>query len=162
LAEALQLSEDERTHLAKLAAMTSAPELCPAPGVLASEVRPTIVQLLHSVDPTPAFVMGPLNDILAPGVEACQYRNAMRDPVEQFAFDGYDQLDADMKRDLSDDGWWFDTAALTPEQTAEKLVREVSERARTLGELAAIPEFAIRWDRARAEKRRAKRLSGPG
>jgi hypothetical protein len=34
-----------------------------------------------------------------------------------------------MKRDLGEDGWWFDTSALTPTQTAQQLVREAAERA---------------------------------
>jgi hypothetical protein len=66
---------------------------------------------------------------LAPGVEVCRHRNAMRDRDEQFEFDGYHQLEADMKRDLGEVGWWFDTSALTPTQTAQRLVREAAERA---------------------------------
>ena len=89
--------------------------------------RATLDQLLALLSPRPVRLV-----ILAPGVEVCRHRNATRHQFEQFAFDGYEQLDADMKRDLSDDAWWFDTAALTPEQTAEKLVREAAERARSL------------------------------
>ena len=33
-----------------------------------------------------------------------------------------------MKRELADIGWWFDTSALTPDATAEQLVREVAAR----------------------------------
>ena len=66
---------------------------------------------------------------LAPGVEVCQHRNATREPEERFEFDGYHQLEADMQRELGEIGWWFDTSALTPTQTAEKLVREAAERA---------------------------------
>jgi predicted kinase len=66
---------------------------------------------------------------LAPGVEVCESRNAARDPAEQFAFDGYHRLDAEMRRDLGDLGWWFDTSALTPTETAEQLVREAAVRA---------------------------------
>jgi hypothetical protein len=68
--------------------------------------------------------------VLAPGVEVCKHRNATRHPWERFAFDGYEQLDANMQRDLTYDAWWFDTAALTPEQTAAKLVREAAHRVR--------------------------------
>ena len=83
--------------------------------------------LLALLSPRPVRLV-----ILAPGVEVCRHRNATRDPIEQFAFDGYDQLDADMKRDLGDVAWWFDTATLTPEETAEQLICEVVERARPL------------------------------
>jgi predicted kinase len=65
---------------------------------------------------------------LAPGVEVCQHRNATRAPEERFEFDGYHQLEADMQRELGEAGWWFDTSALTPSETAEQLVREVAER----------------------------------
>jgi predicted kinase len=66
---------------------------------------------------------------LAPGVEACQQRNATRALDERFEFHGYDRLDAEMRRDLGDVGWWFDTSALTPAETAEQLVREALDRA---------------------------------
>ena len=67
--------------------------------------------------------------VLAPGIDACQYRNTIRDPRERFDFDGYETLDADMKREFGDVGWWFDTAALTPDQTADRIIREASRRA---------------------------------
>ncbi|MFD5899749.1 AAA family ATPase [Streptomyces sp. NPDC060366] len=67
--------------------------------------------------------------VLAPGIEVCRYRNTIRDPQDRFDFDGYEALDADMKRQFGDAGWWFDTAALTPGQTADRIVREASRRA---------------------------------
>jgi predicted kinase len=70
--------------------------------------------------------------ILAPGVEVCKQRNASRDSDERFEFDGYEQLEADMKHDLGDIAWWFDTSALTPEETAEQLVREAAVHAAPL------------------------------
>jgi hypothetical protein len=83
--------------------------------------------LLALLSPRPTRLV-----ILAPGVDVCKDRNAMRDPDEQFAFDGYHQLEADMKRDLRDLAWWFDTSALTPEETADELVREAVNRAAPL------------------------------
>jgi adenylylsulfate kinase-like enzyme len=67
--------------------------------------------------------------VLTPGVEVCQYRNSIRDPRERFDFDGYEALDADMKREFGDVGWWFDTGALTPDETADRIVREARHRA---------------------------------
>jgi adenylylsulfate kinase-like enzyme len=67
--------------------------------------------------------------VLAPGIEVCQYRNTIRDPQERFDFDGYEALDAGMKRELGDVGWWLDTAALTPEETADRIIREAHHRA---------------------------------
>jgi predicted kinase len=66
---------------------------------------------------------------LAPGVEVCRQRNATRDPDEQFEFDGYHRLDREMRRDLGEIGWWFDTSTLTPADTAAQLVREAATRA---------------------------------
>jgi predicted kinase len=83
--------------------------------------------LLALMSPRPARLV-----ILAPGVEVCQHRNATRHPDEQFQFDGYEHLEADMKDHLGDIGWWFDTSALTPEETAEQLVREAAVRAAPL------------------------------
>jgi hypothetical protein len=56
--------------------------------------------------------------ILAPGIDVCRRRNATRDPQERFEFDGYEGLETDMKREFGNCAWWFDTAALTPEETA--------------------------------------------
>lgn len=67
--------------------------------------------------------------VLSPGIEACQYRNTLRDPRERFDFDGYEYLDASMKRELGDAGWWFDTAALTTEETADGIFREARHHA---------------------------------
>ncbi|MFI8949751.1 AAA family ATPase [Streptomyces sp. NPDC053750] len=67
--------------------------------------------------------------VLAPGIEVCRYRNTIRAPRERFDFDGYEDLEAAMKRELGDRGWWFDTAALTPEETADRVVREAGRRA---------------------------------
>jgi len=70
--------------------------------------------------------------VLAPGIEVCRQRNRARPPHEQFAFEGYEHLEADMERDLADGAWWFDTAALTPDETAARLVREGVDRAAPL------------------------------
>ncbi|NUR92758.1 MAG: AAA family ATPase [Nonomuraea sp.] len=67
--------------------------------------------------------------VLAPGIEVCRYRNTIRDPREQFDFDGYEDLDADMKREVGDVGWWFDTAGLTPEETVDRIIGEAPYRA---------------------------------
>jgi predicted kinase len=63
--------------------------------------------------------------VLDPGIDVCMDRNAGRDPEDQFEFDGYERLDADMKRELGDIGWWLDTSAMTAAQTAERLTVEL-------------------------------------
>lgn len=67
--------------------------------------------------------------ILAPGIAACKHRNDIRDPDEQFFFDGYEVLEAAMQQELGDTGWWFDTSGLTPEQTAARVLAEAGQRA---------------------------------
>ena len=64
--------------------------------------------------------------VLDPGIEACRSRNAGRDPEDRFEFDGYERLDADMRREFGDIGWWLDTSAMTADQTAERLAVELA------------------------------------
>ena len=56
------------------------------------------------------------------GAEACRQRDAARHPDEQFAFDGHDELTATMRDGYGTLGWWLDTSALPPEETAERVV----------------------------------------
>jgi transcriptional regulator with XRE-family HTH domain len=65
LADALRLSTDERIHLRRLAkAAGGGPGLCPAMAA-AREVRPTMRALLDRLEPTPAYLLNRLGDILA-------------------------------------------------------------------------------------------------
>src|SRR5262249_21364504 len=59
LAGALKLTDDERTHMAKLAAVAGSPELCPTPAPLGEEVATGVRLLLDDLGSTPAFVVGP-------------------------------------------------------------------------------------------------------
>jgi hypothetical protein len=67
--------------------------------------------------------------VLDPGSDTCRYRNQIRSPEEQFFFDGYDELRAAMRGGFGNLGWWFDTSALSAEESAERILREVAERA---------------------------------
>lgn len=67
--------------------------------------------------------------VLAPGPQVCRERNTTRDPEQRFDFHGYEDLEAAMRRELGDSGWWFDTSMLTPEQTADQIVAEAEQRA---------------------------------
>jgi adenylylsulfate kinase-like enzyme len=67
--------------------------------------------------------------VLAPGLQVCQQRNAARDPRQRVDYD-YSPLEIEMRRELADLGWWFDTSALTPDQTADQILREASRRAK--------------------------------
>ena len=42
--------------------------------------------------------------VLSPGTASCKYRNTIRATEEQFHFDGYEALDASMRRELGDVG----------------------------------------------------------
>ncbi len=70
--------------------------------------------------------------VLDPGIDVCKSRNAARDPETQFEFDGYERLDADMRREFGDLGWWLDTSALTADQTAVLLVEGLASRTTAL------------------------------
>lgn len=65
IADALRLSPDERHHLHKLTLLSTTPELCPTIEPPVREVSPTIRLLLDRLGPTPAFVKGPMYELLA-------------------------------------------------------------------------------------------------
>jgi transcriptional regulator with XRE-family HTH domain len=65
LADAMRLTDDERAHLGKLAAVTQNVELCPSAMPPARTVRPTVQALLDRLEPAPAFVLNGLSDVLA-------------------------------------------------------------------------------------------------
>jgi cytidylate kinase len=67
--------------------------------------------------------------ILAPGIDVCKARNAGRPVEEQFAFDGYERLQAEMAREFSDVGWWLDTSEQTARETADLVVARVEQDA---------------------------------
>ncbi len=62
--------------------------------------------------------------VLAPGVDACRERNRLRDPDDQFFFDGYEALTAGMRDGFGSVGWWFDTSRLGPEETAVRIIAD--------------------------------------
>jgi transcriptional regulator with XRE-family HTH domain len=65
LADALRLDNEQRRQFALLALVTQRAPLCPAARPLARAVAPTVAALLERLGPTPAFVAGPINDVLA-------------------------------------------------------------------------------------------------
>ena len=77
--------------------------------------------LLNLLAPRPVRLV-----TLAPGAAVCRQRNATRDPHERWDFANYDRLHADMRQGFGDVGWWFDTSALDPEETAERIVRDAT------------------------------------
>lgn len=65
IADALLLTHEERKHLYVLSKVGSEPEMCPSYQPPSREVTPTVRQVLDRLDPTPAFVVGPLFDVVA-------------------------------------------------------------------------------------------------
>lgn len=66
--------------------------------------------------------------VLAPGVEVCRRRNAARGLQE---FVDYDDaaLNAALRREFTGTGWWFDNAALTAPETADRILRDAGSLA---------------------------------
>jgi transcriptional regulator with XRE-family HTH domain len=65
LADALRLDDDQRQQFGRLAVGAQSHELCPAARPLTRAVAPTVTALLERLGTTPAFVVGPANDVLA-------------------------------------------------------------------------------------------------
>lgn len=68
LAAALQLDGDEARHMVALAAHGAGPHVerfCPSTPALDAAVPPAIRLLLDQIHPTPAFVLGPIGDVVA-------------------------------------------------------------------------------------------------
>ncbi|WP_052848792.1 AAA family ATPase [Streptomyces avicenniae] len=88
-------------------------------------IVPTRAQLdffLARLAPRPVHLV-----VLAPGPAVCAARNAARDPRERVPYDPV-ALDAQMRAELADHGWWLDTSTLTPEETARRVVRDAARR----------------------------------
>ena len=65
LADALRLDDDQHRQLSMLARVSESAVLCPAAGSLTRVVVQTVGALLERLGTTPAFVVGPANDVLA-------------------------------------------------------------------------------------------------
>jgi transcriptional regulator with XRE-family HTH domain len=155
LAKALRLTDDETTHLAKLAAVIHK-ELCPTnTAPLIATVAPGVRQLLDSLTSIPAFVLGPATHLLAwneawqrlggplglldgatPNLALYTFTNGQARTV----FRDWDAVaDAQVSRLRAAELRWSEDAAF----------------ASLLAELANLPDFASRWSsHAVAERHR--------
>ena len=160
LAAALRLGGDERGYMAKLAAITHSRELCPEATPLGTEVAPGVQHLLDDLDPTPAFVVGPLGDVIgwnpswARVVTPLGMLDDTRVNLARYVFTH------PRARTVYAD---WDAAAdeqVARLRTAEPRWGEEPAYVALLEELRAVDEFAARWStHPVAEKRRgAKRL----
>lgn len=65
LADALRLGDEDRSHLRKLSVLSQGTELCPRARAAARKVRPAVQAMLDRLEPTPAFVLNHVADLLA-------------------------------------------------------------------------------------------------
>lgn len=80
--------------------------------------------MVEALTPRPVWFV-----VLAPGVEVCRARNTSRPPGERVDHDD-GALDAALRREFTGIGWWCDTAALSADQTADRIVRDAPRLAR--------------------------------
>ena len=155
LADALRLDDDGRRQLSMLALVDQKSVLCPAAGSLARVVVPTVRALLERLGTTPAFVVGPANDVLAGNrawgrlVRSLGMLENAEPNLARYVF-----LHQDARTVYPD---WI---AAADEQVAR--LRAAAARwgdnerfAKLLDELREAPDFMERWSKfATAEKRR--------
>jgi transcriptional regulator with XRE-family HTH domain len=166
LADAMRLTEDERRHLFQLGLKTGNQVLCPAPVALVRAVPPTVQAVLDALDPAPAFVVGPIGDLIAwnrsfaivgGGLGLLDSRNGTPPNLVRFVFAH------PAARSVFPE---WRTAA---DEQAARLRRSVthwSHDAAVVGlidDLRQNPEFGVRWDaHPIGEKHRGtKRLTHP-
>ena len=77
--------------------------------------------------------------VVAPRADTCRDPNTLPPPETPVGINGYAELDAQMRSEFGHLGWWFDTAALTPDETADQIVAEAPRR------------VLARWEPERAE-----------
>jgi transcriptional regulator with XRE-family HTH domain len=65
LADALQLGDDDLDYLRLLSAVSHGTELCPSAQPAARTVRPSVQAILDRMEPSPAFVLNHLTDLIA-------------------------------------------------------------------------------------------------
>ncbi|WP_053208257.1 AAA family ATPase [Jiangella muralis] len=66
--------------------------------------------------------------VLAPSLDTCRRRNAERAPETQVHYD-YSGLADEMDRSLAGVGWWLDSSAQTPDETAADVVTHAAAKA---------------------------------
>jgi transcriptional regulator with XRE-family HTH domain len=155
LSDALRLDDEQRRQLGTLAVISQSGELCPAPRPLARTVAPTVTALIERLGTTPAFVVGPANDVLGwngawaslvgplgllEGAVPNLARHVFLHPSARTTYpDWVAAADEQVSRLRTASARWGDDA----------------EFVALLDELRAAPEFAERWSSfATTERRR--------
>jgi hypothetical protein len=92
--------------------------------------REMLEAMLGWLQPRPVWFV-----TLAPGLSTARARNATRSERERIDYD-LSGLYADIQRELSARGWWFDTSTISPGDTAQRIIAEAGERAVVAGDPA--------------------------
>jgi chloramphenicol 3-O-phosphotransferase len=79
--------------------------------------REQLDYFLHALEPRQVLLV-----VLTPSISVCRHRNTVRHHEEQFFFDEYETLTTGMRNAFGAVGWWFDTSALTPAETATQII----------------------------------------
>ncbi|HJP72834.1 MAG TPA: helix-turn-helix transcriptional regulator [Pseudonocardiaceae bacterium] len=158
LARALQLNDEERSHLYALANQVAGRSA--SSSSWSSEVRPGIRQLLTTLRPCPAYVLSRTHDVLAANPEGLALFHGMADwPVERRNTTRYIYLHPAARELFAD---WDNTAA---DSTAHLRTLEADHpddpalRALIAELRAASPEFARRWEQHDVRHRRGERMA---
>ena len=165
LADAMRLTEDERRHLFQLGVIERHEAMCPRPAPLVRDVRADgRRRCSNGCDPTPAFVLGPVGDVLAwndAWATVVGALGVLDDPPAQprplrVPRPGRARDVFPAWRAVADEQVGRLRRAITLWERRRR--RRAGRRAR-----AAEPEFEVRWDaHPVAEKRRAQsRLAHP-
>jgi transcriptional regulator with XRE-family HTH domain len=163
LATALQLTHDERMHLAKLAVISNNGPLCPASTAMVDHVPSTVLSLLERLDRTPAFFVGPLNDVLAwndSWQALVRPLGLVDDDVPNLARHAFMHPSA---RTIYPDWSWVADEQVGRLRAASTRWREDERFVALLNELMPNPEFGDRWLRHTLSERHrgVQRMSHP-
>ncbi len=159
LATALQLDGDETRYMLGLASLGASPHLeqfCPAAPVLDLTVSASVERLVSQLDPIPAFVSGPLGDVVTAN-QAWTMLMALHGVEQPHNLIRHHFLDPGARTALPD---W---AAIADEKVARLRIvhgRLEAEPALValLDELMAAPEFTARWAAHRVSRPRSSTL----
>jgi hypothetical protein len=89
--------------------------------------REMLEAMLGWLQPRPVWFV-----TLAPDLSTARARNATRPERDRIDYD-ISGLYADIQRELSARGWWFDTSTISPEDTAQRIIAEAGARAVVAG-----------------------------
>jgi transcriptional regulator with XRE-family HTH domain len=143
LADALQLDLEESRHLVALVSVGNSPQmerLCPPVPDLGAPVPPSVISMLDRFDPTPAYVVGPIGDVLAANAAwdalAAPLGLSVGSNVIRHAF---------TRPEVFVEGAAAADAAVARLREARLFHSDDERVAELLAELLEVPEFSLRW-----------------